>query len=321
MGLYMSYIEDASKELFDYYPPLTKRGDFDKFWQYTISEARKTPLCPEKKLYNYPGSYVDVFDISFNGFDETRIHGWYIVPKFGRDDKMPCIIHYHGFCGNRGRPADFMQWAMLGVAVLSVDCRGQNGDTGDAAKYSHGNTQSVICKGVLNKEEYYFRAVYMDCLKAIDFACIQDEVDVNRIIVEGGSQGGALATAMAALDDRVYMALCDVPSNSNIEERIKGSHGSFSSVTDYLKVHSDKVDRVFETLSYFDTMNMADRIKCRVLASVGLKDNVCPAKCYFATYNRIKGEKDVKIYPFNGHEGGGAIHNEIKLRLVDDIRR
>jgi cephalosporin-C deacetylase len=215
-------------------------------------------------------------------------------------------------------PADFMQWITMGMAVLSVDCRDQCGNTGNNASYSSGATQSVVCKGILDKNEYYYRAVYMDCVKAIDFACRQEVVDANKIIISGGSQGGALGMAVCSLDHRPCLALLDVPSNSNIQRRVEGSFGSFSSVTEYLRKFPQRTEQAFETLSYFDTMNMADRIKCSILASVGLKDNVCPAELYFASFNRIKSKKEIRVYPFNGHEGGGGVHNEIKLRFLRD---
>lgn len=311
----MCYDEAVLKELFEYMPPLTRRPDFDEFWDNTKKIARSVPLNPEIIPYDYPGGYVDVYEISYNGFDETRIHGWYIKPTFVKG-KLPCLINYHGYMGSRGRPSEYMKWVILGISVIAIDCREQLGDTGNCARYSTGAARGVVSKGLLDKNEYYYRAVYMDCLKAIDFACQLPDVDTDRIIIHGISQGGALGMAVCALDDRPFLAMVDVPSNSNLEKRIEGSHGSFSSVTEYLKRFPDRTDKVFETLSYFDTMNMADRIKCRVLASVGLKDNVCPAKMYFATYNRIRSPKEIKIYPFNGHEGGGIVHEEYKLRYL-----
>jgi cephalosporin-C deacetylase len=317
-GIDMSFVDDISKDLFEYLPPLTRRGDFDEFWKTTVDIAKAIPMNIRMELYDYPSPYVTVYSITYNGFDETRIHGWYLVPKFVEKDKYPCLIHYHGFTGNRGRPADFMQWIMMGVAVVSVDCREQGGLTGNSAQYSQGSVVNVNCKGVLDKEEYYYRAVYMDCLKAIDFACRQKEVDDSRIIIEGGSQGGALGMAVCALDSRPYLAMVDVPSNSNIDKRVEGAFGSFASVTEYLKQNPDKIDKAMETLSYFDTMNMAHLIKCKVLASVALRDNTCPARFYFATYNRITSEKRIEIYPFNGHEGGHGFHNEVKLRYLQE---
>lgn len=314
----MAYLQEVTKELFEYMPELTKKEDFDAFWDETIKHTKQVPLAPNLSLYHYPSPYVKVYDISFNGFDDTRVHGWYIIPAFFQYEKLPCLIHYHGFGGNRGMPADFMQWILAGVAVLSIDCREQSGSTGTCAQYSSGSTGNLASKGILDKNEYYFRAVYMDCLKAIDFACQQPEVNDKKIILEGGSQGGALVMAVSALDPRPFLAMADVPSNSHLVRRVEGEHGSFSSVTQYLKLYPDQTDQAFETLSYFDTMNMADRIKCKVLASVALKDNTCPAKMYFATYNRIPGEKRIEIYPFNGHEGGKGIHNEIKLKFLLD---
>lgn len=316
MRIMTGYSDDVTKELFGYLPEQTKRADFDEFWEQTIKKAENVPLRPEKLLYDYPGNYVKVYSITYYGFDETKIHGWYIVPQFTGEKKHPCLINYHGFTGNRGMPSDFMVWAVQGIAVLSVDCREQSGETGNSAVYSTGSVQNVVSKGILDKNEYYYRAVYMDCLKAIDFAGTCEEVDKDRIIIHGGSQGGGLGMAVCSLDSRPWMALVDVPSCSNLEKRVEGAFGAFGSITEYLKKYPDRLERAYETLSYFDTMNMADRIKCRVLASVGIKDNICPAKLYFASYNRIKSPKEIRIYPFNGHEGGHSVHLQEKLRFV-----
>ncbi len=309
----MGYIENITREFFNYLPELTRKGDFDEFWKKTIQQTKAVPLRAEKILIDYHSNHIKVYDISYNGMDDTRINGWFIVPTFVKKDKYPCLIHYHGFSGSRGEPSEFMHWIMMGFAVLSVDCRDQGGKTGNCASYTQGFALNNASRGIHSNFEYYYRSVYMDSVKAIDFAIEQEEVDASKIVLEGASQGGALAMAVSALDDRPTLAMVDVPSNSNIVSRIEGYHGAFSSVTEYLKKYPLETDSVMDTLSYFDTMNMADKIKCRVLASVALKDEICPAQMYFATYNRICSEKDIVIYPFNGHEGGGAVHTEVKL--------
>lgn len=312
----MSYTDQFLAELSQYVPELTRREDFDEFWRVTKEESARVPLNPKASPYDFPGNMARVYDIVYDGFDGTPIHGWYIVPALPDGKKVPCLIHYHGFTSNRGMPADFMQWVALGIAVVSVDVRAQNGSTGSRASFTSGTVQSVACNGILDKYEYYFRAVYMDCVRALDFACSRVEVDPARLIIEGGSQGGALTMAVCGLDSRPWLALADVPSNSDLVRRVEGANGSFSAVTDYLKAYPMHTEKAFETLSYFDTMNMADRIKCPVLASVGLKDNICPAKLYFATYNRITSPKEIRLYPFNGHEGGWGVQNEVKMRYL-----
>ncbi|WP_168120068.1 acetylxylan esterase [Paenibacillus sp. HB172176] len=312
----MGYLQRATEELYQYMPELTKKDDFDAFWQETIGEAKEVPLAPKRIKLDYPIGSVEVYEIQYNGMDETTIHGWMIVPAFMRKEQYPCLIHYHGFSGNRGEPSAFMNWAMMGFVVLTVDCRDQGGRTGNQASYSSGFSLNVASKGIHNKYEYYYRYAYMDCLKAIDFACAQAEVDASRIVVEGGSQGGGLAMAVAALDDRPALAMVDVPSNSNLTQRVEGLHGAFASVAEYVKRRPEELELAIDNLTYFDTMNMADRITCRVLASVALKDETCPPLMYFATYNRLACDKDIVVYPFNGHEGGGARQTEEKLSYV-----
>ncbi|MDR1539739.1 MAG: acetylxylan esterase [Clostridiales bacterium] len=312
----MECLEKSIKELEAYLPPLTRRPDFDSFWSESIAIARLNPLSPRIQPIDYPLPNIQVYDISFLGFDSTRIHGWLLVPINSDSSKIPCLIHYHGFTGNRGLPFEFTPWLMLGAAVLSVDCREQGGDTGNNACYSHGMVSNVTCKGILDKNEYYFRAVYMDCLKAVDFAISREEIDPSRIVIEGGSQGGALGMAVCAMDHRPALAMLDVPSNSNLVARVEGANGSFAAVFEYIRRRPEHADKAYETLSYFDVMNMAESITCPVYASVGLKDDVCPAKHYFASYNRIVSPKQISVYPFNGHEGGGAAHQEKKLRFL-----
>jgi len=315
----MGYMDKIIEEVKRYNPPLTKKKDFDIFWKKTKEIAYSIPLNPRKESISYPIEFMKVYKISYNGFDKTPIIGWFIIPNFDKKKKYPCVIHYPGYMATKGRPVDYSAWILMGIAVLAIDIREQNGETGNYMDFEYGSSLDFYTKGVLNKEDYYLRAVYMDCVKAIDFVCEQKEIDTDKIIVEGGSQGGGLSLAVSSLDERPVATLCDVPSYCDFFHRVVGNYGALSVMTEFLKKHPDDVDKVFDTLSYYDLINHADRIKSRVFASVGLQDNICPAKLFFGVYNKIKSEKEVYIYPFNGHEGGGSLHFERKLVFVKKL--
>jgi cephalosporin-C deacetylase len=70
------------------------------------------------------------------------------------------------------------------------------------------------------------------------------------------------------------------------------------------------------TLSYFDGMSFAPRANCPALFSVALMDQICPPSTVYAAYNRYAGKKDIKIYEFNGHEGGQALHELEKMEAL-----
>ncbi len=315
----MGYLQEKIAELEAYLPPLTRRPDFEEFWQETRRRALSVPLEAKVEKIDHPAAAMDVYDVSYCGFDSTRISAWLIVPRFVKREKLPCMVQFHGFTGSRGAPSDHMAFAALGCAVLALDCREQGGVTGNDAAYSgSGMVTNLVSKGILDKNEYYYRAVYMDCQKALDLLETLPFIDGDRLFVRGTSQGGALGMAVSALDPRVKLALVNVPSNSNLEARVQGRHGSFAAVNDYLRKFPDNLDKAYETLSYFDTMNMAQDIRAKVFASVALADPVCPAKCYYATYNRILSEKSICVYPFNEHDGARDTHVEREMRFIRD---
>ena len=312
----MNYIEQSTDALFRYRPALTKEDDFDQFWDKRLAQSKGEPLNAEKTQVDYPSNAIDVFETSYMGFDDTIVSGMLLVPQKSPFRKLPCLINYHGFTWHKGVPSNFAAYTGMGIAVLSIDIRGQGGLTRDRGKYRSGMANNIIVSGILDCEDSYYGRVYVDCIRAIDFVCSFEFIDPGKIIIHGGSQGGGLGMAVAALDKRPWITLDDVSSNSDVINRVEKGAGAFTLIQDYIKRYPEQVDQVFKTLSYIDTMNMAHKITCPVFASVGLRDPHCPAEQYMATYNRINSEKEISFYPYSGHEGGGDIHNEKKLRYL-----
>lgn len=308
-------------ELSSYLPPLTRQGDFEPFWKETLALGEGCPLHPRRQPLAFPGVHLDVSAISFESLHGTRLQGFFAVPRFAGKGPLPCVLHLHGYRGENGpsTPFELLHWATAGFAVLSVDCRDQWGLGGNRATYDSGTGASLVARGLLDPNEYFFRGAYLDAVKALDFACQLPEVDPGRIAVEGISMGGQLALALCALDPRPRALAVDVPSGSDLAERVRISAGAFAAVTDYLKVFPDRQEKVFHTLSYFDLMNFSEKIKCPVLASVGLRDQTCPAKAFMATYNRLTCPKDLKVYPFAGHEGGRQFHLSEKMAFFQKV--
>jgi cephalosporin-C deacetylase len=82
--------------------------------------------------------------------------------------------------------------------------------------------------------------------------------------------------------------------------------------------HRHREEQVLTTLDYFDGVNLAARIKARSLFSVALMDTICPPSTVFAAYNYVDAAKDIKVYTYNHHEGGGHDHAMQKLKFVRD---
>lgn len=302
----MTIIDLSLEELKKYKPKLTLKDDFDAFWDETKKQSATQPINGELVAYDYPIEEVKAYNAYYDGFNGARINGWYILPKnASKDCKVPVIIHYHGYGGNKGYICDYLKWVIQGYAVLAVDTRGQGPATGDAAVYSRGAMRGWMTLGILDKNEYYYRNAYMDCVRAIDFVCDREEIDTDRIGIYGESQGGGLTIAVAALDSRPKFAMPIYPYLCHYKRAIEMYQaGPYSEIFDYFRMYDPEMktqDQVYGTLSYFDGMNLGTRIKCPVLMAIGLVDTVCPPSTTFAVYNHMTCEKDLKLYPHHGH--------------------
>ena len=134
----------------------------------------------------------------------------------------------------------------------------------------------------------------------MDFLASRQDVDPERIAIWGGSQGGGFSFATAALDQRIDLCIADIPWLSDWENYFAITH--WAEIGDWFAENPEQTwQSMLKTLSYFDTKNMASRIQCPVIMSIGLQDGVCPPSTSFATYNHITSSKEYTIYKNTGH--------------------
>jgi cephalosporin-C deacetylase len=302
-----------------YRPTLDVPGDLRAFWTSTLDEAATIPLSATFEPVDAGLRTIEVFDVTFAGFGGQRVHGWLRVPV-ARSGPLPCVVQYIGYGGGRGLAHENLMWSAAGYAHLVMDTRGQGsqstiGDTGDEA-YSGPAHPGFMTRGVLDPAGYYYRRLYVDAVRAVDAARAHEAVD-GRVAVVGGSQGGGLALAVAALRDDLTAALpdvpvlCDFPRGMQIADR-----GPYRELATFVKVHRGDLAAVMRTLSYFDNANLAWMAAAPALFSVALQDSVCPASTVFAAYHAYAGPKEISVYPYNDHEGGEAYHQAGQLRWL-----
>ncbi len=300
-------------QLVNYCPPRTAEPDFDAFWARTLDEAHAAPLRVEKRAVPYPALGVRVYELYYAGWRGARIAAWYIVPD-GIQGPLPTLVHYHGYSGSKGEVHGYLLWALQGYAVLAVDVRGQSGNSNDPGQYTGGHVKGWMTLGALDPEEYYYRGAYMDCVRALDVACAQPEVDAERIGILGVSQGGGLTLAVAALDARPKLAMPEVPYLCHFRRAVDMAvRHPYLEISEYLMRWPEREETVWRTLSYFDNLNLAQRIACPVLVDVGLQDDICPPSSVYAAYNQIRAPKRMEVYRYHNHAAVDA-HWEPKLR-------
>ncbi len=319
------YFDLPLEQLRTYLPSRTEPEDFDTFWDETLAQTRTFPLEAHFEPVETGLKFLDVYDVTFNGYGGQPIKGWFLLPG-ERQEPLACIVEYIGYGGGRGHPFDWLLWGNAGYAHFIMDTRGQgstwqSGDTPDLEK-DGGNPQvpGFMTRGVLDHHTYYYRRVFSDAVRAVEAARSHPAVDPQRVAVLGGSQGGGITLAVAGLLPDLAAAMPDVPFLCHIRHatEITDSY-PYAEIQNYCKIHRSKIETVFITLSYFDGVNFAIRARSPALFSVGLMDEICPPSTVFASFNYYGGPKEIKIWPYNHHEGGETLQSVERVRFLGNL--
>ena len=313
------------EQLQKYLPDRVEPADFDGFWAATLADARQYPLGVVFEPIPTGLKFMEVFDVTFHGFGGQPIKAWFLLPR-DRSAALPCMVEFIGYGGGRGNPLDWLLWSNLGYAHFVMDVRGQGsswrtGDTPDI-EVENGNPQipGFMTRGILKPKAYYYRRLFTDAVRAVEASRSHPAVDPHRLAVTGGSQGGGITLAAAGLVPDLSAVLPDVPFLCHYRRatEIVDTY-PYQEISSYCQHHRDKIETVFTTLSYFDGMNFAARAKSPALFSVGLMDNVCPPSTVFAAYNHYAGKKEIKIWPYNYHEGGETFQTMEKIDFLSRL--
>lgn len=297
----MNAIDRRIKELWDYEPGAVPPEDLDEFWARTKTEALEKPFAVRREPAECPMPGARIYEVVFEGYAGTEIHGTLILPAF-TEGPYPCLVTFPGYTGGRGLPENYAHWTLLGTAVFAVDVRGQGGETGNTLDSEFGMSKGWVTQGLLDQEKSYYKALAVDCLRAVQWMTEQPELDPSRMGVVGASQGGGLALLVSALHDSIRLTIADIPNMCHMEFGVFHSVGSLSEVADFARKHPELLPRALKTLSYFDMLFLGKRMRHPMLMSVGLKDPVCLPEQVFPMFRAVQSsDKHLEIYPFTGH--------------------
>ncbi len=312
----MTYAERREEILKTQIIPQTMEEDFEEFWVNSVAAMRKIPIKTERKLLDLPYKTFKTYEIRYTTHDDTVVTAYFSVPNTNDGEKLPCVAVYHGGGGYRGIFPDIVA---TGVCTFCMDGRSQGGKTFDRAKYDiiSDCPGGIMAHGLDDKNNHYMKNLYLDAVRAIDVIETLPEVDSEKIVAYGMSQGGALTIAATALSGKVKKAYPVVHSYSCLEKRVDNGSGVFEAVKAYLHRYPSKTDEAFKTLSYFDVNNMVSLLKVPTEFFLGLTDPICLPQFVYSSYAHTKAPKKIILSPYTAHE----ISREYQLELYREFAK
>jgi len=318
----MPVFEMPFAELQSYAGRNPRPTDMEEYWDRAIAEIGALAVDLEVIPHELNAPFAECFDMYFTGTRGARIHAKYLRPKYGAEPH-PAVLQFHGYSGDSGDWSDKLGFVALGFSVAALDCRGQGGLSEDAGGVPGNTLNGHIIRGLDGKpDDLLYRHIFLDCALLARIVMGLREVDASRVGAWGGSQGGGLTLACAALEPRIKRAapvfpfLCDYQRVWEMDLDV----AAYEELRQYFR-HFDpqhqREEAIFTRLGYIDNQHLAHRIRAEVLMGVGLMDTICPPSTQFAAYNRITSPKQLSIYPDFGHEGLPGINDQIFNFLAD----
>ncbi|REE92859.1 cephalosporin-C deacetylase [Paenibacillus taihuensis] len=303
----MPTIDMPLHELKTYSGTNPRPSDFDDYWERALDEMRQVDAAIELVPSSFQTPTAECFDLYFTGVRGARIHAKYARPRHS-NGPHPAVVQFHGYTGNAGDWQDRLIYVSLGFSVFAMDCRGQGGGSEDRGGVRGNTHHGHIIRGLDDApDQLLFRHIFLDTAQLAGIAMDMPEVDPERVYAMGGSQGGALTIACAALEPRIAKLAPVFPFLSDYRrvwdmDLDKDAYSELRTFFRHFDPQHKREEEIFTRLGYIDIQYLANRIKGDVLMAVGLMDTICPPSSQFAAYNKITAPKALEIYPDFGHE-------------------
>ena len=282
-------------------PAIETPSDFNNYWNNAKAELATIPidarmtLLPERCTES-----VNVYHVNLQNYKVgTRLYGILCVPK--KEGKYPALLQVPG-AGIRSYSGDIAN-AEKGIITFQIGIHGIPVDM-DASVYNNLAAGALANYWNINlddKDRYYYKRVYLGCVRANDFLTSLPQYDGRNLGVIGGSQGGALSIITAALDPRVKCLAVFYPALSDVNGYLKGRAGGWPHLFAPNNLAFNNTKEKINTAGYYDVVNFARQLKVPGIYTLGFNDETCPPTSMFAAYNVIGAPKELFIVPETGH--------------------
>jgi cephalosporin-C deacetylase len=284
-----------------------KPHDFDEFWDRRVDEMHKLDDKSEIIPSDFQVPFAHCSDLYFNGIGNARIHAKLVQP-INIDSPHPALVNFHGYSCNSGAWTNLLPYAAAGFTIAALDSRGQGGMSEDPGGVIGNTLSGHIIRGIDGPpEKMLFHQMFLDTAQLAGIVMNMDDVDEKRVGAFGGSQGGGLTLACAALEPRIKLAAPNFPFLSDYRRvwDLDLDQNAYEELRTYFRYFDPthaREDEIFTKLGYIDIQHLAPRIKAEVMLTTCLMDQICPPSTQFAAYNKITSKKSLTIYPDFGHE-------------------
>lgn len=228
-------------------------SDFDAYWQQLLDELAALPPAAEVDPWRLRSTdFASGYAVRLTSLGPYRLFAYYSVPH--GPGPFPVIYHAPHYASVVQAPPYEERRRHI---VLSLCARGQRlADRPFAAAYP-----GLLTEGIDDHRRYIFRGIVADTIRGLDFLLARPEVDQQRLAIVGND----MALIGAAFRPTVSAVIMAGPLFYDAAAVIASTEAyPWAEISDYTRLYPQRQASVDKTLSYFDSLFFAPRVRASV---------------------------------------------------------
>lgn len=286
-------------------------SNFGSFWETSVTFAQNAHV---ESVVDLPSAAKTATfkRITFTSTDQTQLSARVIFPagvsaaeplaaeELLAPEELPTVVLFSDLGRGVRSWLHLLRFSALGLPVVALEARPCEAQLKDA--WRGALTAKELAHALINPDD----AVSSTLKQLIDDALVAASVASRflgrKTVTWGEGLGGSQALFTAALlpkEVSATMALNPLFADNATTLRAHVGCGD-----------TPQSDAAIDAVGLLDSACAAELVRVPVLIGTALLDQSAPTEGTFALFNRLKGQKEVRVYPKFGHERINQFENE-----------
>ena len=292
-------------------------SNFESFWETSVTFAQNAQVESVVELPS--ATQAATFKrITFTSTDQTQLRARVVLPagasvaeplaaselsasaELSASSKLPAVVLFSDLGRGVRSWLHLLRFSALGIPVVALEARPCEAQLKDA--WRGALTAEELAHALINPDD----AASSPLKQLIDDALVTTAVASRFLgrttVTWGEGLGGSQALFAAALLPKAVsatMALNPLFADNATTLRTVVGCGD-----------TPQSDAAIDAVGLLDSACAAELVRVPALIGTALLDQSAPTEGTFALYNRLKGQKEMRVYPKFGHERINQFENE-----------
>ena len=274
-------------------------SNFESFWETSVAFARNAHVESVVELPS--ATQAATFKrITFTSTDQTQLSARVILPAGVSEAKLPAVVLFSDLGRGVRSWLHLLRFSALGLPVVALEARPCQASLKDA--WRGALTAEELARALINSDD----AASSTLKQLIDDALVTTAVASRFLgrttVTWGEGLGGSQALFAAALLPKAVSATMALnPLFADNATTLRAHVGCGDTL---------QSDAAIDAVGLLDSACAAELVRVPALIGTALLDQSAPTEGTFALYNRLPGQKEMRVYPKYGHERINQFENE-----------